>query len=171
MKVTKENVASELYLKTSTAAKPNMPLKLYANITAKSTIERELGEELSERIRGERTAAEKQKNERKVIVLDKVPAVTVTKTSVTKKSTFKTAAARKQAADHSRNLSSTSAGPAHRSVSPLPPPPPRPQKDPTLRGRLIHFLGLDNRTLDEIITLVGGPTGDKIELTDVFREV
>ena len=46
------------------------PLKLYANVTGKFTVERELGEKVQDKVRDRTQVAEKQRTERKVQMLD-----------------------------------------------------------------------------------------------------
>lgn len=79
MKPNAETMPHELYLRTSSAAKPNMPLKLNALITGKFMVERELDPKLQNKIRGRVIEAEKQRTERKTIILENPPNTKVAK--------------------------------------------------------------------------------------------
>ncbi|KAF7376061.1 hypothetical protein MSAN_00020900 [Mycena sanguinolenta] len=61
MRPVKENYPHDLYLRASSAAKPMAPLKLYANITGKFTVERDLAQ-VQDIIRTTTLAAENKKN-------------------------------------------------------------------------------------------------------------
>src|ERR1700729_530421 len=121
MRPLREGSPHELYLRSSSAAKPMAPLKLYANVTGKFTVERELGEKVQDKVRDRTQVAEKQRTERKVQMLDSpldIPRVNGKK----RKAPSVSSSLLKKAAhnDHIRNVSSVSTVPS-RVASPLPP--------------------------------------------------
>lgn len=184
MRSLKEGSSHELYLRASSAAKPMAPLKLYANVTGKFTVERELGEKVQDKIRESTQVAEKQRTERKAILLDAppdIPRVNGKKRKAPPGSSTSLASTpllkRATHGDHVRNISASDAVPS-RVASPLPP-----QASPltttkesltTLRKRLIHCLAGSQRLADDVVRLVGGsdrdPSGKK-EIVDLLEEV
>lgn len=147
MKATKEALPHELYLRTSSAAKPNMPLKLNAIITGKFLVERELDSKLQDRVRDRTQQAERQRTERKAIILDNAPPQ-VKGSKVAKKA--KAAPPRKPVTvEVKRTITS--------SIPARPPPPPTPslmERDPTFRSRLIHCLALKPRLTADVARMV-----------------
>ncbi|KAL6305214.1 hypothetical protein BKA93DRAFT_237617 [Sparassis latifolia] len=78
MRLLKEDCPNELFLRTapnskSTHSKPTTPLKLYANVTGKGSINPQLGNKVHEKIRESTLMAEKQRTERKTILLEVPP--------------------------------------------------------------------------------------------------
>jgi RNA polymerase II elongation factor ELL len=64
----------ELYLRVASATKKNAPLKLYANVVGKFTVEqREVGNELRDKIRESRQDAAAQKNSRATVFMETPP--------------------------------------------------------------------------------------------------
>ena len=63
-------------MRTSTAAKPNVPLKLYANVIGKLIVEHQLGEKIPDGVRQRTIEAKKAHSKREAILLDqpRIPA-------------------------------------------------------------------------------------------------
>ncbi|KAI0339830.1 hypothetical protein BDW22DRAFT_546547 [Trametopsis cervina] len=182
MRPHQEHSPHELYIRAVPANKTTAPLKFYANVTGKFMVERQLGARVENVVRDKTVAAEKQRTERKTIMLD-APPPTAPPVKAAKK---KAVAAKKYTAiEANRTLSASSSAQSSRMISPRPPTvhvkeagpsrvSPRPAATTTKkdgeRGRLIHFLALNPRTVSEVMKYVGGveegqpPRQDLIEL-------
>ena len=149
-------------------------------------IERKLGERVESVVRDKTAAAEKQRTERKTIMLDAPPP----SAAVLKPPKKKSAAPKKLSVvdTHTRTLSTSSSAQPSRMVSPRPPtmsakdaqsshlsprpPPVHLVKDETLRPRLIHFLALAPRSTEDVMKMVGGVEGShRKDLSDLLKEV
>ncbi|KAH9485346.1 hypothetical protein JR316_0002254 [Psilocybe cubensis] len=75
----KETNTHEIFLRTSSASKKSAPLKLYANVVGKLTVERELGDEVRNKVRESTQDAAAQRNTRTTVFLDTPPDVPSTK--------------------------------------------------------------------------------------------
>ena len=176
MRPLKEGSPHELYLRSSSAAKPMAPLKLYANVTGKFTVERELGEKVQDKVRDRTQVAEKQRTERKVQMLDSPPDLARVNGKKRKAPSASSSLLKKAAHnDHIRNVSSTSTAVPSRVASPLPPaqtPPssstPTP-KDSSARRRMVHFLAIAPRSTDEVMRYVGGADCDSATRRSLFE--
>ncbi|KAI6040202.1 hypothetical protein EDC04DRAFT_2894202 [Pisolithus marmoratus] len=81
-----ESTPHEIYLRTSSAAKPNAPLKLYANVIGKFMVERQLGAKVTDGVRQRTMEAKKAHSERQAILLDR-PPIPIPTTKHTKRKT------------------------------------------------------------------------------------
>src|SRR6266446_5593401 len=70
-----ESTPHELYLRAALASKVNAPLKLYADITGKFTVERELNGKTESKVQQSTADAQKNKTERRIVLLDNPPAL------------------------------------------------------------------------------------------------
>lgn len=150
----------ELYLRQLTQAKPNAPLKLHGNVLGKVVVNPELGK-AEERVRDRTRVAEEQRTERKTVFLaeplDLGKPTTNGKKKKDPQSMFRkplpgarnlSAPSGSQAARASSpqvRVSSISASAAQaRTASPAASSSSRNvlESDPTVRGRLIHYLAL-----------------------------
>ncbi|KAJ7430853.1 hypothetical protein B0H11DRAFT_2133617 [Mycena galericulata] len=151
MRPLKENSPHDLYLRASSATKPMAPLKLYANITGKFTVERDLIK-VEDTIRSTTADAEKSRKERGITRLD---APLDLSSSQTKKKPQK----RKDPPGRSPMFTkpipqprpSTSA--STRVSSPLPPAPSTVAPSP-LRTAVVKALALKERSVDELLRLI-----------------
>ena len=173
MRPSKEFSPHELYLRSSSAAKPMAPLKLYATVTGKFNVERVLDSKITDKIRNQTQALEKQRNERKIQVLDAPPVLDNTKVNGKKRKAPATTSAStsllKRAAhnDHMKNVSAQS---SLRVSSPLPPRPSSPSaaassststlKDNSVRRRMVQYLAVSNRLPDDVVRAIGGTDAD-----------
>lgn len=176
MRSLKEDSPHELYLRSSSAAKPMAPLKLYANVTGKFMVERELGEKVQDKVRDRTQVAEKQRTERKVQMLDSpldIPAANGKK----RKAPSAPSSLLKKAAhnDHLRNVSSASTAAPSRVASPLPPKTASPSSTPattkenSIRRRMVQYLAISPRSTDEVMRAIGGANCDPATRRTLFE--
>ncbi|KAI6121822.1 hypothetical protein F5141DRAFT_999440 [Pisolithus sp. B1] len=156
MRAQQEGSPHEIYLRTSSAAKPNAPLKLYANVIGKFMVERQLGAKVTDGVRQRTLEAKKAHSERQAILLEQPPIPTPS-TKHTKRKTPGSGTVIKKAVapvDQLR-VSSTSSTPL-RKVSPLPQNPPSSRVNADVRRRLVHCLAIQPRLSDDAVRMVGG---------------
>ena len=145
----------ELYMKQERGA-----LKLQANIVGRVLfVDRKLGEKVQSSVRERTEAAEKQRTESKIKMLDVPPPQVTSKTVTSKKRKVQTDSRRTSAIGTPRDLSVPSTAQQSRVASP------RPQlsaaraaqaAQPGLRQRMIHYVALRDRTEGEVYRCVGG---------------
>ncbi|KAH7911033.1 hypothetical protein BJ138DRAFT_1151642 [Hygrophoropsis aurantiaca] len=164
MRSQKETSPHEIYLRSASAAKPMAPLKLYANVTGKFIVERELVGKVAQEVRKQTQVAQEKRSERQTILLDAPPVAVNGKATKRKQPGSSTIVKKAIHGDTLRVHSTPSSGPPARKVSPLPQIPPSKVQDAAARKRLIHCLALTPRLGDEVIKLVGGPRADLVEL-------
>ncbi|KZT66349.1 hypothetical protein DAEQUDRAFT_813588 [Daedalea quercina L-15889] len=192
MTATPDN-SHELYLRQTTAAKPNAPLKLYGHVSGKLMVNPELGKAVEDRVRDRTRIAEAQRTERKVIPLEgPLDLGKPTKRKKEPTSMFRKPAV--SATDGARrNLSAASASQATRGASPRvsaaqanaqPARPASPaastsrhvlESDPGVRGRLIHLLAAQPGAQEDVILkrVVGGQPSEakRLSLLRLLGEV
>ncbi|CCL98656.1 uncharacterized protein FIBRA_00658 [Fibroporia radiculosa] len=189
MRHAQESTPHELYLRTSSASKPMAPLKLYANVTGKFQVERELGAKVQEKLRESTMAAEKQRTGRGVLVLDKPPELSK---SVPKKKQVQSSMFRRPIAapDSHRTVSTSSTSqptkvssprdlaiPSSlptRVASPVPAASRNFEHTMSTRRRLVHCVAIRARTTPEVVKLVGGSDcdpGTRKEILDLLEVV
>ncbi|KAJ7188376.1 hypothetical protein C8R46DRAFT_1054601 [Mycena filopes] len=144
----KENSPHDLYLRASSASKPMAPLKLYANITGKFTVEPAF-DKIQHRIRTTTHNADRIRKESRVTMLDEPPTdLSSTQPIKKRKAPAASSMFRKPAAPPRLPASA-------RVPSPLPPVTPSP-----LRTALIKALAVKESSLDELIRLLPGGDND-----------
>jgi RNA polymerase II elongation factor ELL len=166
MRPLKENTPHELYLRASSVAKPMAPLKLYANVTGKFTVERELGTKVEDKVRDRTLVAEKKRTERKAIMLDTPPPDLAVASGKKRKAPAMSSMFRKpvQPSDHLP----VNRGPTpSRVASPAPSTMTREGLVP-VRKRLIHCVALGQHTPEAVIKLVGGTDRDPAAWADLL---
>ncbi|KAF5385882.1 hypothetical protein D9615_002475 [Tricholomella constricta] len=178
MRPLREETPHELYLRTHSSSKPSAPLKLYANVAGKFTIEHDkLGDNLKDKIREKTQDAAKQRDDRRTKFIDTPPVLPTNKTKKRKEpptsSMFRNAI---RPSDQAKlNASASSSAAAARVSSPAPPPPPpRKPADPSLRRRLVHCIAIQERTRDQIVKMVAGADCDasrRREVLDALEDV
>jgi RNA polymerase II elongation factor ELL len=181
MRPVKEDTAHELYLRTSSATKQSAPLKHYANVTGKFTVEPGL-DRVKDMLREKTSDAAKQRDDRRTIFINappppppkqKEPAAAKKKKDHTT-SMFRNAVRPSDQAKLNAAMSSSAAATASRVASPAPPKPRTNEASAPLRRRLIHFLAVSERQQDTIIKMVAGPDCDhdtRQELLDLLNDV
>ncbi|KIK67070.1 hypothetical protein GYMLUDRAFT_37110 [Collybiopsis luxurians FD-317 M1] len=167
-----EEIPHDLYLRSTTAAKPFAPLKFHANIIGKLTIsERELDDELASRIHQKTAAAAEQRSMSKTKFID-TNQLPQSNAKSTKKNLFMKPLRPSDQPKPSLLNSSTSS-------TVLPPRPSNPSKNSqggitSMHKRLIHFLATSERTTEEAVKAVGGPNCDanaRQEISDALEMV
>lgn len=73
MRHSPEETIHELFLRASSASKKSAPLKLHANVVGKFTVERELADQLRDKIRESTQDAANQRNSRSTVFIDTPP--------------------------------------------------------------------------------------------------
>ncbi|KAI9458539.1 hypothetical protein F5148DRAFT_983707 [Russula earlei] len=182
MRGVQESTPHELYLRSALASKINAPLKLYADIAGKFTVERELNGKTQSKVQQSTVDAQKTKSERRIVFLDNPPALTssTTKTKSPAPKKRKSAVSAPIAATvrrvphviraknegssatrgHSPNTSSSSS-----QSSPVP---------PAIRAQMIHLLAKGPRTKEDVLTQVGGPDASesfRVQLNELLVTV
>ncbi|TFY73324.1 hypothetical protein EWM64_g10687, partial [Hericium alpestre] len=163
MHVDHESIAHELYLRSAPANKPHAPLKLYAAITGKVLVDRELDTSISDRVRESTVQAAKAKNGKRIVVLDAPPAPTPSSTAKAKAPPKKRKVLNSGAPVITKRVNvpiqaKNEGSAAPRGPSPLPPQDAVPELPPSVRNRMVHCLATGQRTADDVIRLVGGAT-------------
>jgi RNA polymerase II elongation factor ELL len=151
MRPLKDATPHELYLRLPSTAKPMAPLRLHANVIGKFTVERELGEKVTDKVRDRTLVAEKQRLERKAIMLDAPPTLPATNVKKRKAQPSSTMFRNPIKSDRPNKATPTSAPPPSRTTAPLPP-----EEINSSRMRLIHCLAISPRLSDDVLRLVGG---------------
>lgn len=192
MAPSKEDAEHELYLRSASAAKPNAPLKLYATVTGKFRVERQLDGSIEDKVRDRTQVAEKQRTERKVLMLDTPPEITRVSGKKRKALPASSMMLKKAAHnDHIRNVSSAGSVLPSRVASPLPPTlalstptpstpttptfvmPPTP-KESSVRRRMVQYLAVNPRSTEEVMRAIGGADCDastRRQLSELLNEV
>jgi RNA polymerase II elongation factor ELL len=164
MRPIKEATPHELYLRLPSTAKPMAPLRLHANIIGKFMVERELGEKVTDKVRDRTLVAEKQRLERKAIMLDTPPTL-----SAPNGKKRKTQPPSSMFRNPVKSVASSSAPPLSRVAVPLPA-----EEISGARMRLIHCLAISPRLSDDVLRLVGGANAtasSRQDLLAILHEV
>ncbi|KAJ7084292.1 hypothetical protein B0H15DRAFT_888331 [Mycena belliarum] len=145
MRALKENSPHDLYLRASSAAKPMAPLKLYANITGKFTVERDLSK-IQDKIRSTTLGAEKIRKERGITMLD-ASELPSTQTGKKRKAPAANSSMFRKPVAQPRPSTSTpvSTAAAAAALSPL---------SPTIRTAVIKALAVKDRSIEELLRLI-----------------
>ncbi|KAF7361969.1 hypothetical protein MVEN_00541900 [Mycena venus] len=148
MRPAKENLPHDLYLRASSAAKPMAPLKLYANITGKFTVERNLAD-VQDKIRSTTRAEETKKNTTRITMLDGPPSDISSSQSIKKKKPLNGKGTSANSGLFMKPIAQPrpSISASARAPSPLPPTP------SPLRTAVIKALAVKERSFDELLSL------------------
>ena len=150
----------ELYLRQPTQLRPNAPLKLHGNVLGKVVVNPKLGKAAEERVRDRTRVAEEQRTERKTILLDQPPDLGKPAGGAKKKKDPHPMFRKPVGVPAARNLSAPTGSQAGRAPSPQVRVSSIPgsagqtrtsspaasssrnivELDPSVRGRLIHYL-------------------------------
>ncbi|KAG1777776.1 hypothetical protein EV702DRAFT_222969 [Suillus placidus] len=172
MRPLKESSPHEIYLRTSSATKPNAPLKLYANVMGKFIVDRQLGEKVTDKVRQQTIEAKKQHSERQTIMLD-APLVSAAGTKNLKRKTPGSGTVVKKSAPRDTLRTPAASAPVARKISPIPQTASS-KANADVRRRLIHFLAVENRETDLTVTRVCGNNCDataRANLLSILEEV
>ncbi|KAJ4468188.1 hypothetical protein J3R30DRAFT_3560131 [Lentinula aciculospora] len=163
-----EEIPHDLYLRSASVAKPFVPLKFYANVIGRLTIsERELNDELANRIRKSTAAAAKKRQDPKTKFIDAndLPQPATKAAARKKAELFRKPLRPSDQLKPTAHSASTSSAP-----SPRPSHTPRSSQDGTtpMEKRLIHYLALAERTNEDAIKAVGGTSCDAKTRQDIL---
>lgn len=172
MRPLKESSPHEIYLRTSSAAKPNAPLKLYANVMGKFIVDRQLGEKVTDKVRQQTIEAKKQHSERQTIMLD-APLIPAAGTKSLKRKTPGSGTVVKKSTQRDTLRTPAASTPVARKISPMPQTASS-KANADVRRRLIHFLAVENRETDLTVSRVCGRDCDataRANLLNILEEV
>jgi RNA polymerase II elongation factor ELL len=176
-----ESTQHELYLRSALASKINAPLKLYADIAGKFTVDRELNGKAESKVHQSTADAQKSKSGGRIRLLEAPPTLKSsikTKSSAPPKKRKTTvsapiAATVKRVPVRVKNEGSSAA----RGQSP-PPALPTSQStstvSPVMRAHMIHLLAKGSRTKEDVLTQVGGPDASeslRVQLNELLVTV
>jgi len=160
-----ESSPHDLYLRTSSATKRNAPLKLYANITGKFAIERQLDDRITDKVRASAADAQNQRAGHTTIFV-KTP------------SDLPNGKKNKDAPMFRKSVKPTPATSTASSSSSALHVPPQPQRSKEalqdIRNRMIRCIAAAPRTSEQVVKLVGGndsSTAVKRDILDLLDEV
>ncbi|KAG1870238.1 hypothetical protein DFJ58DRAFT_765245 [Suillus subalutaceus] len=172
MRPLKESTPHEIYLRTSSAAKPNAPLKLYANVMGKFIVDRQLGEKVTDKVRQQTIEAKKQHSERQTIMLD-APLMSAAGTKNLKRKAPGSGTVVRKSAQRDTLRTPAASTPVTRKISPIPQAASS-KANADIRRRLIHFLAVEPRETDLAVSRVCGNNCDdtaKANLLSILEEV
>ncbi|KAF8894147.1 hypothetical protein BD779DRAFT_979856 [Infundibulicybe gibba] len=160
-----EGSTHDLYLRATSASRPMAPLKLYAHVTGKLAVERELGERIQDRIRESTKDAVKQRSERTTILLDNPPEISHPK----KRGAAPPARKHPRPSDHIRNAAQPATStPVARVGSPAPSLTKSGGASVPVRKRLVQCLAVSEKSPDEVVRLIGGAGCDPSTRRDLL---
>ena len=180
MRGVQESTPHELYLRSALASKVNAPLKLYADIAGKFTVERELNGKTESRVQQSTADARKTKTERRIVLLDNPPTLSSaakTKSSAPAKKrkpavSAPIAATVKRVPIRAKNEGSSAArGPSPPQSLPSSQSSPVP---PAIRAQMIHLLAKGPCTKEDVLAQVGGPDASgslRVQLNELLVTV
>ncbi|KII92182.1 hypothetical protein PLICRDRAFT_172308 [Plicaturopsis crispa FD-325 SS-3] len=175
----KEESPHDLYVRAPTAAKPMAPLKLHANVIGKFTIERDLDEaDIGGKLRESAREAEKQRSERKTIMLEQPPVLPATNKKRKAPAAANPIVKKPTQSDRLRNASASSTPARVGSPQTSAPAPTSDQPDPA-RDRMLRFLvtneiATNAVTADEVVRAIGGGSCDaamRRRLTELLEQI
>lgn len=172
MRPLKESSPHEIYLRTSSAAKPNAPLKLYANVMGKFIVDRQLGEKVTDKVRQQTIEAKKQHAERQTIMLD-APLISAAGSKNLKRKTPGSGTVVKKGVQRDTLRTPAASTPVARKISPMPQTASS-KANADIRRRLIHFLAVEDREADLTVSRVCGRDCDamaRANLLNILEEV
>lgn len=172
MRPLKESSPHEIYLRTSSAAKPNAPLKLYANVMGKFIVDRQLGEKVTDKVRQQTIEAKKQHSERQTIMLD-APLISAAGAKNLKRKTPGSGTVVKKGAQRDTLRTPAASTNVARKISPIPQTASS-KANADVRRRLIHFLAVETRETDLTVARVCGNNCDataRANLLGILEEV
>lgn len=169
-----ENSIHELYLRASSATKKTAPLKLYANVVGKLAVERELANDLRDKIRESTQDAAAQRNNRTTVLLE-APLDLPPNNKKRKDPPGSSSMFRKplRPADKLKVVPAPS-NPAPLNKPAVPSASAQRDLPVPLRKRMIQCLAVSDRTEDHITKLVAGadPTAAmRRDVQDLLQEV
>jgi RNA polymerase II elongation factor ELL len=166
-----ENSIHELYLRAASATKKNAPLKLHANVVGKLTVEqREIGDELRDKIRESTQDAAAQKSSRATVFMDTPPD---TQTASKKRKEPPSSMFRKPLRPSDKvkptPVAPSSTPPGNKPTLSTQPSVSQPhQGGVPLRKRLVHCLARGEKPEDELFKLLGASDRNSSLLPEII---
>lgn len=165
-----ETTPHEIYLRTSSQAKPNAPLKLYANVTGRFSVERQLDDRMSDKVRNSNLDAQNQRAGRTTIFV-KTPTDLPPPNGKKKEGATSTMFRKplRPADQLRRSLPATNAITSVNTTS----APQQSQRSKealqALRNRMIPCICTSQRTSGQIVKLVGGNNCSTATRQDILK--
>ena len=173
MRHAQETTLHELYLRASSVTKKTAPLKLYANVVGKFTVERELHDDVCDKLRESTQDAVNQRMTRTTQFIKTPPDI---QPNNKKRKEPPSTMFRKPIRQSNKSISTSGASnPANvpNRISTLTAQGSR-DGSMALRARVVHCLAIADRTEDDLVRLVGGPDCSpslRREIHDLLEQV
>jgi len=162
-----ESSPHDLYLRTSSATKRNAPLKLYANITGKFAVGRQLDDRITDKVRASAADAQNQRAGHTTIFLKTPSDLPLPNGKKNKDAPMPRKPVKPTPAT---STASSSSG-----ASQVPPQPQRSKEAlQDIRNRMIRCIAAAPRTPEQVVKLVGGNDSSaavKRDILDLLDEV
>jgi RNA polymerase II elongation factor ELL len=149
-----ETTLHELYLRASSITKKTAPLKLYANVVGKFTVERELHDDVCDKLRESTQDAVNQRMTRTTQFIDKPPEIQ-SNSKKRKEPPSPSTMFRKTIRQSDKLMSTSNPLTVPNRTSTLTAQGSK-EGSTSLRTRVVHCLAIADRTEDELVRLVGG---------------
>ena len=149
-----ETTLHELYLRASSITKKTAPLKLYANVVGKFTVERELHDDVCGKLRESTQDAVNQRMTRTTQFINVPPDIQ--SNSKKRKEPPSPSTMFRKPIRQSDKLVSTSNPPTVPNRTSMITTQGSKEGSTSLRTRVVHYLAIADRTEDELVRLVGG---------------
>lgn len=154
MRHTQETTLHELYLRASSITKKTAPLKLYANVVGKFTVDRELHDDVYDKLRESTQDAVNQRMTRTTQFID-MPTDIHPNSKKRKEPPPPSTMFRKPIRQSDKLMSTSNAAGVPNRTSTLTAQGSK-ESSTSLRTRVVHCLAMADRTEDELVRLVGG---------------
>ena len=154
MRHAQETTLHELYLRASSVTKKTAPLKLYANVVGKFTVERELHDDVCDKLRESTQDAVNQRMTRTTQFI-KVPPDIQSNSKKRKEPPSPSSMFRKPIRQSDKLISTSNPSTVPNRTSTLTAQGSK-EGFTSLRLRVVHCLAIADRTEDELVRLVGG---------------
>ena len=154
MRHAQETTLHELYLRASSITKKTAPLKLYANVVGKFTVERELHDDICDKLRESTQDAVNQRMTRTTQFIN-VPPDIQSNSKKRKEPPSPSTMFRKPIRQSDKFMSASNPPIVPNRTSTLSAQGSK-EGSTSLRTRVVHYLAIADRTEDELVRLVGG---------------
>ena len=172
MRHAQETTLHELYLRASSITKKTAPLKLYANVVGKFTVERELHDDVCDKLRESTQDAVNQRMTRTTQFIN-VPPDIQSNSKKRKEPPSPSTMFRKPIRQSDKLMSTSNLPIVPNRTSTLTAQGSK-EGSMSLRTRVVYYLAIADRTEDELVRLVGGPDCSPLlrrEIHDLLEQV
>ena len=172
MRHAQETTLHELYLRASSMAKKTAPLKLYANVVSKFTVERELHDDVCDKLRESTQDAVNQRMTRTTQFIN-VPQDIQSNSKKRKEPPSPSSMFRKPIRQSDKLMPTSNLPIVPNRTSTLTPQGSK-EGSMSLRPRVLHCLAIADRTEDDLVRLVGGVDCSPLlrrEIHDLLEQV